>query len=280
VVAGGVVGDVEAGGPDDGVGGALGAVAGDDGVGPHLGDAVGDQVDVVLGEGRVPVVGDEDALAADRVVGGEAAAQVEVGDLTFEVGPGDALDNLHAAGVLEPERVQLTGPVDGGAGGLLGGGDEAEQAALAAAQVAVVAGDDPRRGALVDVDVAGDGLDLGHELDGRGAGPDHGDALAGEVVGVVPGRGVEQPAGEGVDPGDVGQPGLRQGAHAPDHDLGGVPGAVAVAGAGGVDEPVPAGGHPPEAGDGGAQPQVGEEVVALGDAAEVGEDLGLGGERP
>ena len=45
----------------------------DDRVRADLGDAVGDQVDVVAGERRVLVVGDQDALAADLLVGRDRA---------------------------------------------------------------------------------------------------------------------------------------------------------------------------------------------------------------
>jgi hypothetical protein len=51
--------------------------------------------------------------------------------------------------------------------------------------------DDPRRRALEDVQLGHARLDLGNELDGGGAGADHGHALTGEVVVVVPLRGVE-----------------------------------------------------------------------------------------
>ena len=83
--------------------------------------------------------------------------------------------------------------------------------ALERAVGAVVAGDHPRRGALVDVEVAGDLLQLGHDLDRRGAGADHGDPLAGQVDVVVPARRVEELALEVLDAVDVGQPSARRG---------------------------------------------------------------------
>ena len=55
-------------------------------------------------------------------------------------------------------------------------------------------------------------LDLRHELRRRRAGADDGDALAGEVVLVVPARGVEAVAREVVEAGDVGLVGLGGGA--------------------------------------------------------------------
>ena len=51
---------------------------------------------------------------------------------------------------------------------------------------------------LEDVQLAHARLDLGDELDGGGAGADHGHALAGQVVLVVPLRGVEGGALEGL----------------------------------------------------------------------------------
>ena len=74
------VGDVEAGAEDDRVDLALGAVGGDQRVAAHLRQAGGDHVDVGLRQRRVVAVGQQDALAADAVVGGELGPQRRVLD--------------------------------------------------------------------------------------------------------------------------------------------------------------------------------------------------------
>ena len=90
------------------------------------------------------------------------------------------------------------------------GGKTPVEGLLDAAQRTGAPGDDPRRGALEEVKLGDLGLDLGDELDRARAGADHGDALAGEVVVVVPARGVEDGALEGAEALDVGELRLAQ----------------------------------------------------------------------
>jgi hypothetical protein len=115
-------------------------------------------------------------------------------------------------------------------------------------------------------------LDLGHELDRRGARADHRDAPAGQVVGMVPAGGVKHRALKRVQPRQVGDRWIGQGTDRGDEDLGSeVP-------AGGVDLPavgvvVPGGlEHLVAIADG---PR---EVVVARDVVDVGLDLGLPGE--
>ena len=68
-----LAGDVEAGAEDDGVDLVPRAVRRHDSVGLHAGDGVGHQRHVIPLEGRPVVVGEQDPLAADRVVGRELA---------------------------------------------------------------------------------------------------------------------------------------------------------------------------------------------------------------
>ena len=116
------------------------------------------------------------------------------------------------------------------------------------------------------------GLDLGHELDRRGSGADHRHLAAAEIVVVVPARGVKDAALEAVQPRELGDRRIGQGAGGGDDHLGGE-----VAGRG-LDLPalavvVPVGRQHlmPEA-------QVGRQVVAPGHLLDVGLDLGLAGE--
>ena len=124
--------------------------------------------------------------------------------------------------------------------------------------------------------MAGDLLQLGHDLDRRGAGADHGDPLAGEVDVVVPAGGVEELALEVVDAVDVGQPRLGEAAGADDQRAS----AVTVA-----RRPVRV--RPPSAGrrssqrgvlDGGVEDEPVEDAGPRGDLLEVGLDLRLRGE--
>jgi hypothetical protein len=59
----------------------------------------------------------------------------------------------------------------------------------------------PRRRALEEGEALDLGLDVRHRLDRGGAGADHGDPAAGQVVIVVPARRVEGLAGEVLEAG-------------------------------------------------------------------------------
>src|ERR687894_810765 len=75
---------LEARGKDYSVHLALGAVLGDEASLPHLPHRTGDELDVGLYESRIEVVGYEDALAADLVVGCELGAQLRVVDVLLQ----------------------------------------------------------------------------------------------------------------------------------------------------------------------------------------------------
>ena len=151
-----------------------------------LADGVGDDLDVLAPERRQVVVGDEHALAAHAVGRRELAAQLGVADLAVQVAQREALAPAHDARVAEAEHEALARPVDARAHEQLGGRQRAVQPPLPALQRAVRARHDPRRRALEEVQAPDARLDLRDELDRRGAGADHGHALAVEVVVVVP----------------------------------------------------------------------------------------------
>jgi hypothetical protein len=69
----------------------------------------------------------------------------------------------------------------------------------------------PDRCALKYCELLDDRRDLRDQLHSRGAGADHGDALAGQVLVVIPAGGVHDGAAERVDAVDVGQ--LGHGEH-------------------------------------------------------------------
>jgi hypothetical protein len=121
----------------------------------HLRDPGGDEVHVRFAQRRVEVVGDQHPLAPERVVGGELAAQVGVGDLPGEVLPRAAFGEPEQPRVeRQPEHVRLTDPVVDRAGEALGDRPPAEQPPFEPGQLPVGARHDPRRGALEDGEVA------------------------------------------------------------------------------------------------------------------------------
>jgi len=157
-------------------------------VGADLLDAGVHDLDVVLGECGIPLVGDKGALAPEQVVGSEPLAQLRVGHVPAQVPARGELEHLHDPRAVDEagHEQELLAPVDHGPGQLLEQREATVGAALEASRGAVGARHDPRRGALKDVERAHARLDLGHELDRRGARADHPDALAVEVVVVVP----------------------------------------------------------------------------------------------
>src|SRR5215212_3616454 len=86
----------------------------------------------------------------------------------------------------EPGHEQLLAEVDQRTGELLERRDPTVQAALERPGLAVRSREHPRRRALEDLEVLDVRLDLGDELDRRGARPDRRDALAPQVVVMVP----------------------------------------------------------------------------------------------
>ena len=176
--------------------------------------------------------------------------------------------------------VGLAAQVDGGAVGALQARHVAQGGLLEAPVAPVVAGQHVRRRALVDVEV-GDPLgQLGDDLDRRRPGADHGDPPALEVDVVVPARGVEQLALEGVDALDVGQAGLGEPTRA-DHERARDPGDVPVGARGGA-EPALLRGVPARAGEPGVEDEAVQGAGLAGHPLEVGLDLRLRreGHRP
>ena len=198
------LGGREAGAVDDHVDLVDGAVAAAHALGQHLDDRLGDDVDVGLGERGVPLGREQQPLAAERVVGHQLLAQLGVADLGAQLHPPGQLHRLLDRVAAGERAVQLLGEHPGEvAAERLGGGEATEGLAVGAGVLPVRLRHDVRRRALEHRHVAGLGLDAGHELDRAGAGAEDGDALAAQVDRVVPLRGVEGRAGEGVDPRDV-----------------------------------------------------------------------------
>ena len=198
----------------------LGAVGGDDRVRLDLLDAVGHQLDVGLADRGVPVVGRQDALAAEGVVRRQPGSQRGIGHLPAEVAPRDALDRLHHPLVArEAEHQPLAPPVDGRADGALERREAAVEPSLDLRHGPVAVGHDPRRRALEDVQLLDLRLDARHVLDRGRAGADRGDALALQVHVVIPAGRVEHRPLEALDAGNGGQLRLGERSEAADQDL-------------------------------------------------------------
>ena len=145
------VGHVEARAEDDRVDLALAAVLGHDRARPHLGEAACYDLDVRLRQRGIPLVGRQDALAADAVVRRELPAQLWVLDLLAHVHHRDALEQLPDGAMAELEHEGLARPVDPGPHRELGRREEPVDRSLPALHRPVAMRDHPRRRALEDV---------------------------------------------------------------------------------------------------------------------------------
>jgi hypothetical protein len=169
----------------------------------HLRDRSGHDLDVRLRERGIPLVRRQDPLAADAVVRRELPAQLRVLDLLVHVPQRNALEQLADRAVAEQQHERLACPVDRRPHRELGRGKQSVEPLLQAADRAVAVRDHPGRGALEHLEPADLRLDLGDELDRRGAGAHDSHALAGEVVLVVPAGGVEGLALEALEARDL-----------------------------------------------------------------------------
>ncbi len=100
--------------------------------------------------------------------------------------------------------------------GLAHHGQPVKQGLLGVTVRPVGLGQHIRCAALVDVDVAGDLGDLGHELDRAGPGADDGHTPALQVDIMVPAGGMPRGAGKPVPAGDIGKGGAAELAHSAD----------------------------------------------------------------
>src|SRR5581483_2273275 len=230
---------------------------------------------VGLRQGRQVVVGEEDPLASDAVVGRQPGPQGGIGHRLPEMAPGQPLGRPHEPGGHdEPRHHLLPAPVDPGPGQLLDAREVPESPLLGGPERPLPPGEDPRRRPLEDRQVPDPRLDLRDELDGRGAGADDGHPLAGEVVVVAPAGGVEHRALEPVDARQRRNGRFGQRAGGRDEDVGL---EVAVRG---LHPPAALGLAPGGGDDLVVEPDVGPDAEVAGHPLQVGLDLGLGRERP
>src|SRR5262249_3370976 len=158
------------GAEDDRVDLALRAVRGHDPVRSNLADRVGHDLDVRLRDRGQIVVGQEDALAAERVAWPELGAKRGVLDGALQMKARDVL-RVPLQGTAEPlvekrERRRLAEGVDARANRERRERRRAEDAPRAWPDRVVTPRQDPRRRTLEHEQAPHDRLDLGDELDG------------------------------------------------------------------------------------------------------------------
>lgn len=171
-------------------------------------------------------------------------------------------------------RSALGAPVESGPQSGAQAGDRGERAPQHRRKRDIGARQHPGRGALIQLQFTDPPDDLGHQLDGAGAGPDDGDPLTGQLDVVVPLCRMGGRAGELIEAFDVGNARDVQRAGPGDEELGDV---LPV----GVGEHVPAVLVVVPVGpvDPGVEVDVRPQAVLVGDALEVVEDLRLVGEQ-
>ena len=174
-------------------------------VAADLPNPIGDHLHVGLHQHRVPLVGGQNALAADLVARGQPLAQLAVGHLLLELAKRQLSGEPAHAPVTKLNHERLARPVDRRPHRALGDREPPVEGALERLHRPVGMWNHPGRRSLVDVQPLDLGLDARHELDRRGTGADHRDPLSAQVVVVVPCGGVKERALEGLEPGDLGE---------------------------------------------------------------------------
>ena len=213
-----VLGGSEAGAENDGVDLALYAVVGDHARRGDAGDVLGDELDMGTIEGWVVHVGRQRAATSVGLGRRELGAQVQVVDSRdiatpsllggfqrhrIRIGDGafDATEDLPAC-LSRRHRV------------------DSELLQLLKSERRVVLGQHPIRGALEKVQPPRSLGHLGYELHGARGAADHGDAVAGQVVRVIPTSRVEHRPGELVETSNVGHDEVVEHADGTDEDVG------------------------------------------------------------
>ena len=262
---------MEPGGEYHHVDGVRDAVPGHDGVLGQMIDAARHELHVLPREGLVVVVGDKDALPADRVVGQEGFPQAGIRNEVAEVPLGKSPNRPREEAVSPEEReAQLELKPQPPAVEPREQRDVREAPLLPCAVCAVASRQHPVGTPLKDGEVPDLGRDLWDELDGARRVADHRHALAREIAVVAPAGGVEALALEAVETGDSRDEGpieLPDRAH---QDLGG---DLLTAGRPEVPDAFPL--VEPRAGDLGPEADVAEDVVLPGAVVHVVADLCL-----
>ena len=248
-------------------------VVGDHARGRDVRDALGDQRHAWRRQRAHPLVGEDDALAADGVGRPQALAQGGVLHLALQVQAGQGHEPaLRGRAGLEaaPEGLGGAGPEQ--AHGAVPA-RQREQQAVERAVAAVEAWQHPVGRALEHRHLRAAAHELGHQLRGGGAGADHAHAAAGQRQAGVPARGVQARAGKARQAVD-GRPARHRERPGAADEGAGVEHAAVVE----LQAPAAAGLVERGARDAAAQPQVRQQALGLGQALLVGQDLGRRGE--
>src|SRR6266446_1618040 len=215
------LGSAEACAVNEHVDGALHSIVSEDAAFADFGDAFGDEFDIRTIEGGIVVVGNEDAFAAELIVGRHRCAQLGILDPAGEVAKSNGLDlfakrliakKAEDANLLAPENILPKGPARDG--------NAAEAAPPFFAEGEIKARHDPRRRALEEMEFADTGRDLRDELDGARASANDGDVLTVQVHVVIPRCGMKCGAFETVEALDFRITRHVQSAHAGDQHAG------------------------------------------------------------
>ena len=184
------------------------AILRDDAGGRELADVIRHQLHVRAVEGGEPLVGDQDALAAQGVVGRQLLDQRRVLHLPADELLQKELTHLGQRGVEDGPHTRLVGPVAAPAVQRAREGQGGEHLLAEGRVRTLVTRDHPGRRALEHVQLLHLGRDLRHVLNRRAARADRRHALVAQVIAVVPLRRVHHLALELVQPLD-----LRDGRH-------------------------------------------------------------------
>ncbi len=187
---------VEASAVDDDVEGAFLAILRAQPRRRDLRNALGDDIDMIHAHGRPPVIREEHTLAARFVVGCELALLFGIGDVKVHLLNGRFLELV--ARRVEGAEEKFAEPVGLPALDVHGPGKRLVERLLPAEELALRARQHPARRTLEDGDAARLLRDFRDELDRARAIADDGDALALQVDGMVPLRGMPAIALEGL----------------------------------------------------------------------------------
>src|SRR6266852_219859 len=186
------LGGAEAGAINQNVRRALGPILGDDAMLAHLGDGFGDEFYIRAVERRIEIIGNENALATELIIGRQRGEQLGILDRPREMTERNGLDLLaksvvaekaEDAKLLTPENILPQGPARDG---------NASKAALPVlTEGKIEPRHDPSRRALEKMELPGAWRALRDDLDGAGAGANDGDIFSGEVHAVIPGGGMK-----------------------------------------------------------------------------------------
>ena len=192
---------VKTGAPDNHIHFMALTVSGDNRVAIHFHQAVGNQVGVIRLQGRVVIVGKQDALATQSKVRRYRLAQRLVTNLHTQQLLCRRADGLQHIGITQAKVDHIQRSGHRLAPATLNHRQRFDGALASVTQRQVRLGQYPGRSTLEYEQLFYLGLNLRHKLNRRGTGTDHRHPLSSQVVIMVPLGGMEHLAGETFQPG-------------------------------------------------------------------------------